>query len=293
MSTPSYEAVTDEVRDVLAAAGRPLNIREIAARCDLADGIASLAVPLKRLREAGEVVVAEQDCDGPRSYRISDDGEARATMRAAGGTSNGASAPPADTGRGSLQRRLKALLAENPEGLTTKQIEQISAIPAESATKALGVMRRAGEVVTDTRRGRPGRWWLPDQAPSALQKPERTEDAPVPGSWKSYDDASEPSSEEAKPEAPAVSSMFAERHRSNVTPEPRGSMRVLETEGGREQPKPSHTGPTRYAYRSDGTLLIEKPGRDPLELDREAAERLYRYLTGIHDGVQAALGGDA
>lgn len=58
-----------------------------------------------------------------------------------------------------------------------------------------------------------------------------------------------------------------------------------------EKPALKSEAPSRFAYRSDGTLRIEPTGSEPLELGREDAERLYRYLTGIHAGVEAVLAG--
>lgn len=299
----------EEIRDILTQADRPLSMREIEARCALTDSCASLIEPLRQMREAGEVVVIRID-DGKRVYRLADD-DATADEGPAPPGAAVADDPPAPEPppyRPGVRDQVRAAVAEMESEFTAHDIAARAGLDVHRASKTLAALAQIGELARRKI----------DSHRYAYAVPATAEDAAAAG------DASPPGRDGglrarvrelvAKMPAPVSAADIAgacgedtrrvskalwdlaqigELGRRKIT----GNQYAYfhPARAGAEPPAPTPAqdiagrlrAEARYAYRSDGTLLIETAAGEACELDREETDRLYLYLTAIHRGLQA------
>lgn len=398
MST-TYDDLTEEVRGILIDASRPLSTRDIAARSDLADGVASLSTPLRRLREAGEVVAV--DNGGPRLYRLADESDSQPPADQAAGYGP-ASVIVMDHANKDLRARVREAAALMPGEFTSGELAAACGLETKPVSKTLWELAEKGELQRRRIASKRYAYFVPgrgsdeppvkgrsDRVREAIEQMEgeftpadiialcgedagyvrktlwrlsRTGElevrreagnryayrrpgagghqqppsAPAPNPRTAEKDAGHDDSDDpaSKPRYDLVLEAIAHMGDGEFFPEyiasvcdveegyvrrvmwelsRRGELKVRRlSDGGyayrwpsadskqktEAEPRPAEKDAGqdgrdalhRYAYRSDGTLVIEPlTGEPSVELDREDTERLYRYLTAIHRGVQAAL----
>lgn len=402
MST-TYDDLTEEVRGILIEESRPLSTRDIAARSDLADGVASLSTPLRRLREAGEVIAV--DDGGPRLYRLADESDSQPPADQAAGYGP-ASVIVRDPQTKDLRACVREAAALMPGEFTSGELASACGLETKPVSKALWELAEKGELERRKIAGNRYAYFLPgrgsneppvkgrsDRVREAIEQMDgeftpadiialcgedagyvrktlwrlsRTGELEVrreagnryayrrPGAGGKQKIPTEAIAPRGAIDAPRVSERLSEMpkdsallygrvreaieqmegeftdkdigvvtgddpslvrsallglaHRGEVgcralgggffayfrprlvagqqTPAAAAEPRPAEKDAGQDGRDALH----RYAYRSDGTLVIEPlTGEPSVELDREDTERLYRYLTAIHRGVQAAL----
>lgn len=304
----------EEIRDILTQTARPLTVRQIAERCGVAasDVRASLLQPLRRMREAGDVVAIDVD-DGKRVYRLADDDAVAADAPPPPGAAvaDDPPAPEPPPHRPGVRDQVRAAVAEMEGEFTAHDIAARAGLDVHRASKTLAALAQIGELARRKIDSNRYAYAVPATAEDAaagdasppgrdggLRARVREIVAKMPAPVSAADIAGA-CGEDSRRVSKALWDLaqLGELGRRKIS----GNQYAYfhPARGGTEPPAPTPAqdiagrlrAEARYAYRSDGTLLIETAAGEACELDREETDRLYLYLTAIHRGLQAASDG--
>ena len=163
------------------------------------------------------------------------------------------------------QRALECIEAHN-KPISTSYLRETLDLEIWQLQNVLRQLEARGDIATvgERRKGKPCRWVSKKSARPAAKEINLTKKPePVP----------------LKPVA-APEDKSAMNQTARVAPTPPNAEEI-DTERRVNQ--------RRYSYRSDGTLLMELPVYGPIELNRDETDTLFRYLNGVHEGIEKAL----